>query len=453
MTLPDPEQPGWQRAPATDDQRRMDVLAAAGLFGVGVLSLVLSRAIGFMGDSAAHPVVSLVVLMAITFPLAVRRQRPSLVAIIISAAYIVGSELHTEEQLIATFALFWAIYSVGAWQADRRQATWVRGGLVAGLAIAGLIVLLRITDTDLGLDGPGVGALTPVVAFLLQQLLINVLFYAGAIWFGERAWHAARQRAIIDYRTQQLAVEQARLATQAITIERLRIARELHDSVAHHVSLMGVQSAAARTVLPDDPDAAIKQLTQLEDSARQAVTDLYALLGTLRDADTIGDDALDGAPTGSSVPDAATATLGLDDLPALVDEARAAGLSVSLSHSGVAVPVPALTGLNLYRIAQEALTNVMKHAGVNARTQVHLRYLPNTVELEVSDDGRGRPRPRAAGSRLGLIGMRERVASLQGQLTAGPRTHTGFVVRASLPLFTPRPLAVTSAAAGEEPRP
>src|SRR5690606_14016986 len=196
----------------------------------------------------------------------------------------------------------------------------------------------------------GIGILTPVAAFMLQQVLINALYFAGAWWFGDYSYAAARQRALIGLKTRQLADEQAKVVRQGITIERLRIARELHDAVAHHVSVMGVQAAAARAVLGADPDAARERLETLEESSRAAVSDLYQLLGTLRDEETLSDDE-------------PTASLGLHSLDALIDDAHAAGLRVTLERVGEPVDVPPLVGLNLYRIAQESLTNVLKHAG------------------------------------------------------------------------------------------
>src|SRR5699024_6628186 len=125
---------------------------------------------------------------------------------------------------------------------------------------------------------PGVGALTPFAAYMLIQVLINVLYFAGAYWFGNHAWSAARQRAVTARRTCELEAERARTARQAVTIERLRIARELHDAVAHHVSLMGVQAAAARALLSVDSEQARRQIEALEESSRNAVAELYSLL-------------------------------------------------------------------------------------------------------------------------------------------------------------------------------
>lgn len=419
--VPSPEQVGWRRPSPTPEQVRTDAFAAVGLFLLSVLSMVLTRAIGPYGADAAAPVVSVGLLAVMTVPLALRRRYPAAIAVLVGVAFIVGGELRIEETIVANIALFCAIYTVGAWQPDRQRALWVRGGLVAVMAIWLVIGMFRIAGTDLGTDGGGIGALTPNVGFMLQNLLINVLYFAGAWWFGDHAWSSARQRAVLKHRTEQLAIEQARVAQQAVVIERLRIARELHDAVAHHVSLMGVQAAAARSILPADVEGAQAQLAALEESARAAVAELYALLGTLRDDD---DDTAE--PT--------EAMLGLDGLPRLVSEAEAAGLRISVATVGEPCTVPALIGLNLYRIAQEALTNVIKHADGEARVQLTVRYLDAAIELEIVDDGGQRAVAPASGIGLGLPGMRERVASLLGELVAEPRSTGGFVVRARVPL-------------------
>lgn len=420
----DLEPADWRRQAASAEQLRIDVIGAVGFALLGVLSIVLTRAIGWYGEDAAAPPVSVALILIITLALAWRRRYPSAVAITVAIAFIVSGELIVEEEIIRNIALFCAIYTVGAWEPDRRRALWVRIGTITVMGIWLLVSMFRIATLDLGTDGPGVGALTPNVGFMLQNLLINVLYFAGAYWFGEQAWQSARQRAMLQRRTEQLAVEQARLAQQAVTIERLRIARELHDAVAHHVSLMGVQAAAARTILPRDTEGAQQQLAVLEDSARSAVSELYALLGTLRVDETPPEDRAEPA----------AATLGLSDIPRLAAEADAAGLEVSTTQVGDAVTVSPLVGLNLYRIAQEALTNVVKHAGSGTRTVVTVRYLPDAVELEIADDGRKRPSPSGDGNGLGLPGMRERVASLNGTLTVGPRSSGGFIVRARVPV-------------------
>lgn len=424
MTV-DPNSLAWRRPGPDGRQRRIDLVAALALLGGAALSMVLGRAIGMVTEPAGTEL-SILLLVASTLPLAARRIAPVPVLGVVAVAYVLIGELGVPEFTVSSIALFMAIYTVGAWDGNRTRALAARLVVVIGMGVWLLISFFRASIPDFGLDGPGLGALTPVAAFMLQQVLINALYFAGAWWFGDYSYAAARQRALIELRTRQLADEQAKVVRQGITIERLRIARELHDAVAHHVSVMGVQAAAARTMLESDPQSAREHLETLEGSSRAAVSELYQLLGTLRDDDTgsgAGDDA--GAPT---------ASLSLESLDALVEDFTEAGLRISVERVGVEREVPPLIGLNLYRIAQEALTNVLKHAGVGTRVRLHLRFAPDSVELEVSDDGRGRPGPPVKGASLGLLGMRERAASLGGTLEVAPRAESGWVVRATVPL-------------------
>ncbi|MDF1477465.1 sensor histidine kinase [Leifsonia sp. H3M29-4] len=415
----DPDSRAWRRPAADAGQRKADAAIAAGLFASAILSLVLGRAMGLWPDPA-DPALSAGILALITLPLAFRRVAPVPVLAVTAVGFVLLGELRVPELTISNIALFMAIYSVGAWDRDRTRANVARGVLVVVMGIWLLIGFFRASTQELEFEGPGIGVLTPVAAYMLQQVLVNVLYFAGAWWFGDHAWASARQRALTQLRTVQLEREQAKVARQAITIERLRIARELHDAVAHHVSLMGVQAAAARAVLDTEPERARDQLEALEASSRAAVSELYQLLGTLRDEE--------------SAIEPATASLGLDALPTLIADAEAAGLRASLEQVGAPFPVPALVGLNLYRIAQESLTNVLKHAGPGTRTRVHLRYGDEAVELEITDDGRGRPGPKQRGAGLGLLGMRERAATLGGTLEASARADSGWVVRVTVPL-------------------
>ena len=394
-------------------------MVALGLLGAAILSMVLTRAMGLIAE-AADPALSVGLLAVVTLPLAVRRIAPVPVVGVVALGFLLVGELRVPEITVSNIALFMAIYSVGAWDADRRRALIARLVVVVAMGAWLLVSFFRASTQDLGLEGPGIGVLTPIAAFMLQQVLVNVLYFAGAWWFGDHAYASARQRALTELRTRQLEDEQAKVARQAITIERLRIARELHDAVAHHVSLMGVQAAAARAVLDAEPGAAGERLEALEDSSRAAVSELRQLLGTLRD---------DEAPA-----DEPTASLGLHSLDALVEDAVAAGLQVTLERVGEPYEVPPLVGLNLFRIAQEALTNVRKHAGPGTRARVHVRFGEGDVELEVADDGRGRPGPPMRGAGLGLRGMRERAASLGARFEAARRTGSGWVVRITVPL-------------------
>jgi signal transduction histidine kinase len=197
--------------------------------------------------------------------------------------------------------------------------------------------------------------------------------------------------------------------------ERRRIARDLHDVVAHAVGVMTVQAGAARLVLEDDPSRAREPLLAVEQAGRQALGELRRLLGILRRDER--EPALRPQP-------------GLAALQELAAQAERAGLPVELIFEGAPARLPAGLDLAAYRIVQEALTNTRKHAGP-ARARVAVRYAPEALELEITDDGR----PAAnGGSGHGLIGMRERVALYGGQLDAGPRPQGGFTIHAHLPL-------------------
>lgn len=417
------EQPrSWQRPPVTPTQQRADAGAAVALFAGALLSMALQR-VAELYPEPADPWLSVLTLAALTLPLAWRRRYPCTVLGVVSVAFIVLGEAMVPEQLVCNIALFVALYTVGGWVSDRRRALVVRLVVVDVMFLWLLVSFFRVaTDPP---DGEsveiGLGTLTPLAAFMLIQVLINVLYFAGAIWFGNHAWRAAEQRHLLAERAHQLQAERAVVEEQAVTIERMRLARELHDAVAHHVSLMGIQAAAARTVLDQDPALASGALERVEESARHAVDELHTLLSTLRSepgeqADAVG-------------------SLGVERIPALVEEARGAGLRVAYRVVGDPVPLRPLASLNLYRIAQEALTNVRKHAGGDAQVDMRLRYLPGAVELEVADDGAGRRRrpPRRGTGGLGLVGMQERVGATGGTLHTGPRRDGGFLVRAQLP--------------------
>ncbi len=264
------------------------------------------------------------------------------------------------------------------------------------------------------------GAMSPYVAFMLIQLLLNVLYFGGAYYFGERSWAAAAQLAVLEQRTVELEREREVTAAQAVALDRVRIARELHDVVAHHVSVMGVQAGAARLVLERDPAEAARILSGVEGSARDAIHELRQLLETLR---TPGGETTDAA-----------STLALDDIAELAEASTEAGLPTEYAVIGEAVPVPALVAVNLYRIAQESLTNARRHAGSGATADVRVRYDDDGVEVEIVNTGRAVAHLRPG---LGQLGMRERAAASGGTLEVTSRPLGGMRVRARVPLPTP----------------
>ena len=213
-------------------------------------------------------------------------------------------------------------------------------------------------------------------------------------------------------------------ANQAIAEERARIARELHDLVAHNVSVMVIQAGAERHALGDREASTRETLGSIEEAGRQALSEARRLLGVLRR----GDEREELSPQPS-----------LAQIGSLVEQVRRAGLPVEMTVEGDAVALPAGVDLCAYRVVQEGLTNALKHAGP-AHARVRVRYDPHTLEIDVSDDGRGDQAGHRNGDGHdlgcghGLIGMRERVALYGGELTSGPRDDGGFALHARLPL-------------------
>lgn len=405
---------------------RGDLLLAVVLFIGAVLDLALMQVVGLYEEPASGPV-SVLCLALTVLPLAFRRRWPSWVAIVCAAMFVVTATLSVPETLFVNIALFMALYAVGAWEPRRAWAFWVRSGVIVAMFVWLLVTIFQaVTDPEAIPGLSRAGAFSPMVAYLMSQVLTNILYFAGAWYFGEHAWTAARDRARTEWRGEQLVAERRVVEEQAVALERLRLARELHDAVAHHVSLMGVQAGAARVLLDIDPSQSAQALEQVEDSARDAIRELQGVLGTLREA---------GAPAGA----AAVASLSVSQLPELVEQSTESGVRATFQVIGTERKLPPLVSLNLYRIAQEALTNTRKHAGEGARADVRLRYAEDSVELEVTDDGGGiTRRARIGGGGLGQLGMKERVAADGGSLEAGPRGRGGYLVRARVPLATMR---------------
>jgi signal transduction histidine kinase len=251
--------------------------------------------------------------------------------------------------------------------------------------------------------------------------LLFVSIISGGVWATGRMVRSRRQlAAALADRNVLLEHEQEARARQAVAEERTRIARELHDVVAHSVSVMVVQAGAERRALGDERQSTREVLEAIEETGRQALTEMRRLLGMLRK----DDDELALAPQPS-----------MEHLELLVSQVREAGMPVQLELEGEPVPLPPGVDLSAYRIVQEALTNALKHAGP-ARARVRVRYRHDELELEILDDG---PGPLAATNGAdpdghGLVGMRERVSLFGGDLAAGQRREGGYAVRARLPL-------------------
>jgi signal transduction histidine kinase len=275
----------------------------------------------------------------------------------------------------------------------------------------------------------GVVYLVAGIAFLLDSLHAWTV-RAADVWplaliaLGTAMLMGRRQRALVEEdRTSQLAVAE----------ERVRIARELHDIVAHSVSLMTIQIAAARRVSKRQPEAADQALAAAEQTGRQSLVELRGMLSMLRGVDAsieaVGHRGAAADPAEGRQP-----LPGLADLESLVNGARDAGLDVRLRESGTRPESAAGVGLTVYRVIQEALTNAIRHAGGAARVQVEVTYAPGFIIVFVDDDGVGNGAPSGRGDGHGLVGMRERVAALGGTVEAGPRTPgPGWRVHVRIP--------------------
>jgi signal transduction histidine kinase len=430
----DPLGPFWQRDRPNRAERRHDLILAAVMLVATGLSAGIYDSVGFF-ESRPELWVSALWVVAVTAPLALRRVFPESVALVIAAAFVAGGELHVPELLFANIALFMALYTVGAWDRNRTRALVVRGLIIFGMFVWLFASLVQGASAntlapDAFPDAREGSILDPMIAYGLIQVITNLLYFGGAWYFGSRAWQSARDRAALQQRTAELMIERERVAEQAVALERVRIARELHDVVAHHVSLMGVHAGAARRVFESNPEQAKASLSVIESSARGAVDELHRLLGALRQPE----ESFSGDPTEAA--SVSASTRGLAQLPELIDEARSAGHPVTFESIGEPRPLPPTVELVIYRVIQESLTNARKHAGAGAAVDVRLRYQAGSVEVEISDSGTGPVaglrRSEAGG--LGHIGMRERVAAVGGSITMGPRKRGGFVVRAVLPV-------------------
>ncbi|HET8601980.1 MAG TPA: sensor histidine kinase [Segeticoccus sp.] len=426
----------WARRPGRR-ARRNDTVIAVLFLAFTLVTLELVRSLGVIDEVPVPvPVVYLLVALGCLL-IVVRRRWPLAVAVLGSLHFLaIGLTMPAVMGQLPSQALyFYLLFSAAAWARDRRQMLMVMAGVLVlmfgwltwqfavGSGVDQIIETLRSKSQPQGL-------FTPVVAGVVYSFLVNVLYFGGAVLGGQVAWRGARQRARLTEQAATIEQQTDELREHAVVEERLRIARELHDVVAHHVSVMGVQAAAARRVLSKNQQAAEGALAEVEESARQAVGEMRALLGTLR---------RDGRPSSS---ESRSPEPGVGDLPRLVEQVRSAQLDVSWSCvedvDGAAAQVPAPIGLSLYRTVQEALANVRRHStATRASVVLRVQAQPGPgakryAEVEVLDDGH--PRGNTSGTGLGLLGMRERVTHLGGTSEIGPRITGGFRVRVRLPL-------------------
>ena len=379
---------------------------AADWLGVAGLTLLLLTAssMGTNEDGLRQTpgIGTFLIIFAGTAPLAWRRRRPLVAVVGVAVVELAVSAFGFPGSILAISCLV-AVYSIAA-HADRRTALWA---LAATPVVIGLAMWFDREHVDPG-DVPW-----------------NLALFLTAWVLGDNLQTRRARTAELEERAARLERDQHEAAARAVEAERTRIARELHDVVAHSMSVMVVQAGAARRSIDRDAGAAKEAMVAIEQTGRQALDEMRRLLGVLRRE---GDDSAARAPQPS-----------VRHLDALVQQLREAGLPVELEVVGEPCDLAAGLDLSAYRIVQEALTNVLKHAGT-ATAQVRLCFGERELELQVSDDGRGRAAALVGGGSApgnGLVGMRERVTLYGGELHAGPRRGGGYEVRARLPLSAP----------------
>lgn len=408
---------------------RRDLLLVGAVAVFSLVHLELLRVLDALeGTRGAWWTQWLVVVSGVAL-LAFRRRWPLAVATLAAThMFVVGMVMpQVMAQLSLQVVYFVAFFAGVAWARDRRVMLLVVGAIVAfmfawiawQLAFGG--GLEQLLDEE-----KATALLSPSVAAALLTLLVNAVYFGGAVLAGGHSWRTARQRARLEDQAVTIAEQSAQLRDSAVLEERLRIARELHDVVAHHVSAMGVQAGAARRLLPSDPERAMSALSHVEEGSREAVEQMRHLLGALRD-------------TGhGTIPDRA-GDPGVAQVPQLVDDAAQQGVAATYDvverPVGALGAVPGPLGASVYRTVQEALTNVARHSTATS-AQVVLRVDVEAaspfVEVEVLDQGR--PRPSTSGSGLGQLGIRERAAAHRGAVEMGPRVTGGYRVRVRYPL-------------------
>ncbi|WP_402469744.1 sensor histidine kinase [Isoptericola aurantiacus] len=421
---------------------RRDVWLGLGLTVLAVAGTELSRSAGYLPDDS-RPTWVLYLLSAVgALPLVVRRRYPLTVLAVVYAHFLlVGLTVPVVAMTqVLQVVYFMTLYTAVAWARDRRAMLIVVGASLAAM-FGWLFWQMAVSSgmhhyvEEQGLLDDPPGLLSPLGAAVVQTWLTNIAYFFGAIAVGQFAWNGARRRTQLAAQAATIERQAAELERRAVVTERLRIARELHDVVAHHVSVIGIQAAAARRLLAKDPAAAGAPLATIETASRDAVEQMRGLVGTLRD---IGDDEAH-AVDGDRSPEP-----GVADIARLVaaDDGLDVTYAVVAEPPGAVAAVPGPMGVSLYRSTQEALANVRRHstarsAGVTVRVDRRrvdddARFAGGFAEIEVVDDGRARP--GTSGTGLGLVGIRERVATHHGIAEIGPRVTGGYRVRVRLPL-------------------
>jgi signal transduction histidine kinase len=368
----------------------LDAVLGTLFTAVGLLSL---RATGSPKQVFKDPdALGVILALGCSLPFYIRRRFPVAVLVTVVAFLVALAGAGYSANVQVQFVIV-AVYTVGS-HSDIRGRWLGMTALVIGLISAAVIGMRDTTTANIATTGA---------------------IYFATFFFGVAIQNRRLYMQQLEDRAALLERERDEEAKRAVADERLRIAQELHGVVAHSMGVIAVQAGVGAHVIDKDPAEAKKSLDAIATTSRSTLTEIRRLLGVLR-ADEGG--AYQPAP-------------GLGDLDRLVDEVRSAGLSVDVAVAGTRHDVPAGVDLTAYRIVQEALTNVLKHAGPT-HANVRVGYEPSAVRLEIADDGRG-VNGKSSGGGHGLVGMRERVGVYGGSLEAGPVAGGGFRVIARLP--------------------
>lgn len=402
----------WERLQTWEERHQLGIDATVTVL-TGLVMIPLGAGVATGWDRT--PVAGVVLSALVWLPLAWRRRNPVASVIAVYAAGLLHILLGMPTLMPADLAVLVALYSVTV-----HGPRWAHWTAIASAVVGALVMSVALMAT-VGYRN------APELAATMMALWVFCCACAVAAWaFGLMRRSRREMITTLRDRAERLEVERDQQAQIATAAERTRIAREMHDIVAHSLSVVVAQADGGRYAAAADPDAATRALTTIAETGRAALADMRRLLGVLRDPAAGG-----AAPGTGATP--YTPQPAEQDLESLVEQVRGSGARVSLVRMGTARRLPPGIGLTVYRICQEALTNVLKHAGPAPAVTVLVQWQPSALVLQVDDDGRGAAAD-SDGAGHGLLGMRERAAMVGGALTAAPRPGGGFRVRVELPL-------------------
>lgn len=427
----------WERLTRWEERHQLPIdLSATLLTGLVVVPLAANMA----PSSGLSMYAGGVLALAAWLPLGWRRRNPVASVVAVYAACLLHLLIGVPLVMPSDLAVLVALYSVTVHGPRWAHLTAMGSALVGNLAMVSGLLLQSWTGSAAEVAASG------IALWLFASVTAAAVWAFGLVRRSRRVTIAA-----LRDRAERLEVErdqQARIATAA---ERTRIAREMHDIVAHSLSVVVAQADGGRYAAAADPEAATRALGTIAETGRAALADMRRLLGVLREPERVpGAPAPAGALAPGTAPAGAapyTPQPAEHDLESLVEQVRSSGVRASLVRMGTPRRLPPGIGLTVYRICQEALTNVLKHGGPDVTVTVLAQWQPAALVLEITDDGRGAAAD-SDGAGQGLLGMRERATMVGGTLSAGPRPGGGFRVHAELPLPPGAPVDDRAAAPG-----